>query len=350
MKLEKILTIREAHRRAISTRFGEFEAAKEESTSLKCQVLLRNIEEKFKLLATLNEKVQEATETAEIMDEIISTDDYTTQLEIRLGEMLEYMRLRSAQDGYAKENTSKNQAEEPEITQTEFIHTTVGPSYMGDVAIQPVINNTSLQHQTVSKTTFSRNLKLPGLKLPTFSGDILSGPLPATHLQENHAYYMNAIIAPPSNCYLHKHSGKIANEQDIEATMKDRPFTYVSSKSDDPDPLTPHNLLHGKPVIQHTDLKPIPALLITEDTQRKSIGEVQHRWKRKYQTALQARHRTTHSRTCNPQAIKVGDVIHIYDNKPHVLWRLAIVEEVVCGRDGLVKLRTKDGVTNGSIT
>jgi hypothetical protein len=53
------------------------------------------------------------------------------------------------------------------------------------------------------------------------------------------------------------------------------------------------------------------------------------------------------------QTIKAGDVVQIHEDKPRALWRLAIVEEVIRGRDGLVrsaKLRTKDGVTNRPIT
>lgn len=150
---------------------------------------------------------------------------------------------------------------------------------------------------------------------------------------------------------------------EIEATINDRPLTYVSSNSDDPEPLTPAHLLHGRTITrlpyQYPDIKPIPmatsrsVLLKRADTLRKVIGDFQERWKREYLTALRERYQTTHGRTCNLQTIKAGDVVQIHEDKPRALWRLAIVEEVVHGRDDLVwsaKLRIKDGLTNRPIT
>ena len=50
----------------------------------------------------------------------------------------------------------------------------------------------------------------------------------------------------------------------------------------------------------------------------------------------------------NLQTISIGDVVQIHDDGPRIGWKLAVVEDVVRGNDGLVraaKLRTSTGVT-----
>ena len=38
----------------------------------------------------------------------------------------------------------------------------------------------------------------------------------------------------------------------------------------------------------------------------------------------------------NATRIKVGDVVQVYDNTPRVKWKLAMVDEIITGNDGLV--------------
>ena len=51
----------------------------------------------------------------------------------------------------------------------------------------------------------------------------------------------------------------------------------------------------------------------------------------------------------NLQIVKVGDIVLIHDDTPRMQWRLAMIEEVIKGLDGLVRaarIRTSSGKTN----
>ena len=55
----------------------------------------------------------------------------------------------------------------------------------------------------------------------------------------------------------------------------------------------------------------------------------------------------------NNQSIKVGDIVQIYDDAPRNTWKLAVIDELIKGRDGLIRaanLRTKNGPTNRPIS
>ena len=134
---------------------------------------------------------------------------------------------------------------------------------------------------------------------------------------------------------------------EIEAILKDRPLTYISSDVTDPVPLTPSHLLYGRRV------RPIPCPLDNPadlddadfavgetmirqsvDRQQKLIQQFWLRWKGEYLTSLRELHKTTgHNKT----VIKRGDVIIVHDDKLRLNWRLAVVEDLIEGKDGLVR-------------
>ena len=73
------------------------------------------------------------------------------------------------------------------------------------------------------------------------------------------------------------------------------------------------------------------------------------RWRREYLTALREFHHTTGT---NTQTVKVGDVVLIHDDTPRIQWKLAIIEQVNKGADGLIRsanVRTSSGKTNRPI-
>ena len=74
------------------------------------------------------------------------------------------------------------------------------------------------------------------------------------------------------------------------------------------------------------------------------------RWKNEYLTSLREFHRTFGN---NNQNINVGDVVQIQEDSPRVNWKLAVIEELVHGNDGMVrsvKLRTTNGLTNRPVS
>ena len=66
-------------------------------------------------------------------------------------------------------------------------------------------------------------------------------------------------------------------------------------------------------------------------------------------TSLREFHRTTGN---NESRVKVGDVVLVHDDGPRIKWKLAVVEELLPGRDGHVRavnIRTQGGMTNRPI-
>ena len=73
------------------------------------------------------------------------------------------------------------------------------------------------------------------------------------------------------------------------------------------------------------------------------------RWRREYLTALREFHHTTGT---NTQTVKVGDVVLIHDDIPRIQWKLAVIEQINKGADGLIhsaNVRTSSGKTNHPI-
>ncbi|XP_065896204.1 uncharacterized protein [Dysidea avara] len=148
---------------------------------------------------------------------------------------------------------------------------------------------------------------------------------------------------------------------EVEATLNDRPLTHVSSDLSDAEPLTPSHLLHGHritplphEVVEGQDLTDPTYGSITDVSQRAKLqaflfNQFQSRWKFEYLTSLREYHRTTGS---NNQQIKQGDVVLMWDEAPRSTWRLAIVEKLMIGKDGLVRaayIKTSQGRTNRPI-
>ena len=113
---------------------------------------------------------------------------------------------------------------------------------------------------------------------------------------------------------------------EVEATLNDRPLTYLSEDPRDTEPLTPSYLLHGRRITT------LPHMLVTEeDLQDPDYGSTssqmhrnakrlslllnhfQTRWKHKYLTSLREFHRSHGNKN---QTVKVGDIVQIHDKGP----------------------------------
>ena len=73
------------------------------------------------------------------------------------------------------------------------------------------------------------------------------------------------------------------------------------------------------------------------------------RWRHEYLTSLREFHKTTGT---NEQKVKQGDVVLVHDDGPRANWRLAVIENLVSGNDGLIRsadIRTSTGRTNRPI-
>ena len=126
--------------------------------------------------------------------------------------------------------------------------------------------------------------------------------------------------------------------------------------------MTPSHLLCGRRITA------LPHPLIEEDewsdpTYNEDPSLVQHlakvkadlihhfwnRWRRDYLTSLREFHRTSGK---NEVAVQVGDVVQVHDDTKRINWRLAVIESLITGKDGLVRaanIRTSTGCTNRPI-
>ena len=152
---------------------------------------------------------------------------------------------------------------------------------------------------------------------------------------------------------------------EVEAILNDRPLTYLSSDIKDPQPLTPPNLICGHRIVMMQHLLCEDDEITDESfkiggsdsllrkrakTQALIMKHFWVRWKQEYLTSLREFHRTTGR---NDQNVNVGDVVLVHDDTPRLHWKLAVIKEVVKGKDGLIRsavIRTTNGVTNRPIT
>ena len=148
---------------------------------------------------------------------------------------------------------------------------------------------------------------------------------------------------------------------EVEALLNDQPLTYASSEINDPEPITPSHLLCGRRIITlpHTaaqddelcdpDFGDDSEVRCRAKRQALIINHLENRWKHEYLTALREAHRTTGT---NTQQVKIGDVVLVHDDTKRVNWKLAIIESVNRGADGMIRsanIRTATGRTNHPI-
>ena len=147
---------------------------------------------------------------------------------------------------------------------------------------------------------------------------------------------------------------------EVEAVLNDRPLTYVSADLRDPEPLTPSHLLCGRRVtsLPHTIMDdeisdPTYGVASVRETAKRQSQLIQHfqsRWSKEYLTSLHEHHKTSGK---TKQEIQVGDVVIIHDDTPRTTWKLAVVEKLITGLDGITRaaeIRTANGRTNRPIT
>jgi len=148
---------------------------------------------------------------------------------------------------------------------------------------------------------------------------------------------------------------------EVEAILNDRPITYVSSELDDLQPLTPSHLLHGRQItsLPHEQVSERelddPTYGDSSDVTRRArlqaalLNQFWSRWRHDYLTSLREHHRASGH---NTQQIRRGDVVLVHDDCPRISWKLAVVEGLLRGKDGLVRaanIRTANGSTNRPI-
>ncbi|XP_071178001.1 uncharacterized protein [Mytilus edulis] len=130
---------------------------------------------------------------------------------------------------------------------------------------------------------------------------------------------------------------------------------------DDSELLTPAHLLYGRRITSvpypriEIDNIDEPYVLNTSVASKRAqrlsfiIAQFWNRWKSEYLTALREFQKKSGDNKIN---IRVGDIVQVHDDKPRNRWKIAIVEELVVGNDGLIRsetIRTNSGRTTHPI-
>ncbi|XP_071181335.1 uncharacterized protein [Mytilus edulis] len=124
---------------------------------------------------------------------------------------------------------------------------------------------------------------------------------------------------------------------EIERVINDRPITYVSSDIRDPEPLTPSHLLQGRRLSQENNSDSEDNNLnldFTEANKRfnHKVTLIEHfakRWRMEYLTGLREFHRVAGDQSAH---VKIGSVVQIMDNSPRMMWKLAVIDDLITGK------------------
>ncbi|UYV60640.1 hypothetical protein LAZ67_1001743, partial [Cordylochernes scorpioides] len=129
-----------------------------------------------------------------------------------------------------------------------------------------------------------------------------------------------------------------------EAVMNGRPMTYVSDDPNDLVTISPSMFLQEQTDVEFTECQNMGHNPTTQKLRylSKLREELKSRFRKEYLSLLVQRNR----RIYNPK-LQAGDVVLVgMDNKKRNFWPLAVIEEILFGRDGvnrLVKVKTAVG-------
>ena len=138
---------------------------------------------------------------------------------------------------------------------------------------------------------------------------------------------------------------------EIEAVLNSRPLSYVSSEDLD-EPITPSHLVLGRRLLSLPDN--LDYLCDPDDEEftldkNQVTSRVRHlnsllnhfwkRWRTEYLSCLREVHSQLSGKTQGDKCgIATGDVVIVKDEHlPRGQWKLAVVQEVLTGRDGLIR-------------
>ncbi|XP_062616210.1 uncharacterized protein LOC134277925 [Saccostrea cucullata] len=170
MELRKLKATRAGNRGAVSRKLNKHEGSEECSKEV-LLLVYEDLMKKRSLMNNLDEQILSQTAEEEIENEIIETDEYNSELDIKLMHFKKFIdnnfaHVTGEKDSY-KSNDEGAVSNPLEINQIPSDHTTV-PSY----AVPPVHEHFPVSIQSGSLSTAS-NHKLPKLSLPTFNGNKL---------------------------------------------------------------------------------------------------------------------------------------------------------------------------------
>ena len=147
----------------------------------------------------------------------------------------------------------------------------------------------------------------------------------------------------------------------IEATLNNRPLTYISDDIRDVQPLTPSQLVRGY------NLRLFPTSIDNDIINDPTFGSKDHlnkaflrrsnlvknfwlRWRHEYLTSLRERYSYKNNSTFPTTS---GQVVLVYDETPRINWKMGVVTELFKGRDEHIRsvaVKTASGIIKRPVT
>jgi hypothetical protein len=145
---------------------------------------------------------------------------------------------------------------------------------------------------------------------------------------------------------------------ELESSVNDRPLSYVEGDPNEPNAITPSQLIRGRRLRTFPNDITVEEIsdpsYATSSTLNKRIKYIEHlsrdlwkRWMNDYVLALRDSHRCMHGNDDNVWP-RVGDVVLIHSDEPRSIWKLGKITGLHRGRDGLIRvadLKTAQGTT-----
>ncbi|XP_046857689.1 LOW QUALITY PROTEIN: uncharacterized protein LOC124451107 [Xenia sp. Carnegie-2017] len=126
---------------------------------------------------------------------------------------------------------------------------------------------------------------------------------------------------------------------EVEATLNSRPLTYTYDEVGS-EPLTPSHLVTGRKFLSMPDE--------VSGEEESDEGYCKKRWRKEYLVDLREFHKQDKDNT--NRAVQRGDVITVYeDNVKRGSWKTGVIEELVVGKDGVVRGAKVRLVRNGKV-
>lgn len=135
----------------------------------------------------------------------------------------------------------------------------------------------------------------------------------------------------------------------VENLLNERPLTVVTEDQEDLIPLTPAMFMRGISFASFPESHDIQADLSSAYRRRQQIlNELKTRFRNEYLSMLVQKSTEKKPKSNLSPAPKVGDIVLVgSDDKRRVMWPLAVIIELIPGRDGIArtaKVKTQNGI------
>ena len=132
---------------------------------------------------------------------------------------------------------------------------------------------------------------------------------------------------------------------EVEGVINARPLTYVYDDEDATSRvLTPSDLIYGRRIttmpnsIHFEIVSTFQALTKRHKYLKGLMQQITKQWRNEYLLNLRENTNCKQSKRKNTSPVKIGDVVILKnDSKPRAFWKLATVEELVPGKDGMIR-------------